>query len=136
MKDLKTLLREYAQPIKTLAGADETVRTPTVAPPKEFDEERFLGDLEQTRRSYRSWSNACLIAAFVVIAAALVFSVWRPATAPVSAGLSGVSVLGVLTYAASQSKRRAQVDLLITLAKTMDPATLQTIVTILARSLT
>jgi hypothetical protein len=132
MNDFKTLLREYAQPIRTLAGSDESA-PPAPAPPKVIDSARFLAELQKTRRAYRFWSTVCLIGALMISAVAVASFIWKP-TAALASG-AGVSVVGLLTLAVSQIKSRAQIEILIALAETLEPATLQTIVTVLARSL-
>lgn len=137
MIDLKTLLREYTEPIEVMAGADDTENPP---PPRlnRFNAKQFRADLESIRRSQGIWFSVCISGALVVAAGTLLLALWqvgRPSV-PVTAGVGGVSgCMVALTFAARLLKRRAQTDLLIALAGMMDPDTLQTIVAALVRSM-
>lgn len=137
MTDLMALLREYAEPIEVMAGADDSEKPPP-PPTNRFNAKQLRADLERIRRSQGVWFSVCISAALIVAAGALLLALWQVGkpSVPVTAGVGGVSgCMVALTFAARLLKRRAQTDLLIALAGMMDPDTLQTIVAALVRSM-
>lgn len=138
MNDLKALLRKYSPPLEIMAGADDAGGVPPKVP-EAFEQKQFRADLAKIRRSVGFWFAVCIIAALVVAAWALLLALWQPCKPTVSTavgaggGMAGYMI--ALKFAADQLKKRTQTDLLIALARTMEPDTLQTIVAALVRSL-
>jgi hypothetical protein len=136
MFSLESILREYATPVTSIeAGGDELRKPKRPATRKSLDKKRFREQLAAVRRT-NTWCMVALVVMIVLVLAGTMFLVQRnlnDATVVLSLFAGFATISGGLTaviLAIVKVLQRSRV--LYLLAESLDAASLQTIVDVLA----
>lgn len=126
MITLRDVIRSYVPAVEVNGGADDNVRRRPPRPP--LDAKRLRKDLERVRTNYAIWFTVAISMAVVAMGTGIVLAFNRVGTTAMPLSVSGLSTCGLLGITARLLKTRGQIDLLLTLAGSLEGDTLQTVI--------